>query len=217
MQPAPADQSRSSLTKRILAPALAVLALGAGGVTVWKSGALTASTPPNTVATTAGAIPPCSTSGKNFNGQDLTNHNFNADPPGSLVNANFGNAKLRGAIFAGQNLTGACFNGADLGPSNKGTADFTQTTLTNTTFIGATLDQTDFTFANITCADFSQTSLIKATFGPRQNIAAGSGCRTKFVSSAIDVHVITTDNWGNVDFTNTNVQKLAPGSFSVAC
>jgi uncharacterized protein YjbI with pentapeptide repeats len=217
----PSNNTNSSFAKRILAPALAVLAVAGGGVAAWKTGALT-SAPKTTTAIKANAVtapvapPPCNTSGTNFSGQDLTNHNFNADAPGSLKNANFQNAKLRGAIFTSQDLTGACFNGADLGPSDKGSVDFTQTTLAGTSFIGATLDQTDFTFATINCADFSQTSLIKATFGPLQKIQAGNGCRTKFINSTIDVHVITTDNWGKVDFTDTNFQNLSPDTFSLA-
>src|SRR5688572_24337686 len=66
------------------------------------------------LAADAGAAPPaCKAGGPDYSGQDLTNHNFVADPAGSLRNANFQNAKLRGAIFTGQDLTGACFNGAD--------------------------------------------------------------------------------------------------------
>ncbi|MGR8981399.1 MAG: pentapeptide repeat-containing protein [Gammaproteobacteria bacterium] len=206
MAPTVVDQSNSPFVKQVSVSALAVLVLG-GGIAPLSIGQVKAA---------ASDVTACSTAGRNFSGKDLTNHNFNADPPGSLVKANFGNANLRGAVFSGQDLTEACFNGADLGPSEKGSVDFTQTTLNKTTFIGATLDQTDFTFATINCADFSQTSLIKAIFGPRQNIVAGNGCRTRFVSSTIDVHVITADNWGNVDFTDTNFQNLSPDTFSLA-
>jgi len=51
------------------------------------------------------ANPTCSAEtvkGKNFSGQDWTNYNFSADPPGSLIGANFKNAKLSGAVFAGR-------------------------------------------------------------------------------------------------------------------
>ncbi|MDD5266973.1 MAG: pentapeptide repeat-containing protein [Methylococcales bacterium] len=205
MAPTAVDKSNSPFKKRIWFSALAVLSLG--GIAPLSVGLVKAA---------ASDAPACSTTGKNFSGKDLTNHNFHADPAGSLVRANFGNAKLRGAVFSGQDLTEACFNGADMGPSDKGPVDFTQTTLNKTSFIGATLDQTDFTFATINCADFSQTSLMKATFGPRQNIVAGNGCRTNFVSSVIDVNVITTDNWGMVDFTNTNFKNLSPDTFSLA-
>src|SRR5690242_6085656 len=70
--------------------------------------------------------------GHDYSNQDLTDHNFSADPKGSLVNANFTNAKLYGAIFAGQDLSGANFQSAKLGPSAKGTVDFTNTTLNKT-------------------------------------------------------------------------------------
>lgn len=167
------------------------------------------------VALAAGpTCPPAS--GKNYSGQNLTDTNFSAAIPGSLVGANFSNAILKGTIFANQDLTGASFQGADLGPSDKGSVDFTNTTLTNTCFIQATMNATDFTFANFHCTDFSNTSLIQAQFGPSQNIAADTRCRTKFVGSAIDVHVISTDNWGRVDFTNASFQNLSPSTFSLA-
>ena len=146
----------------------------------------------------------------------MTDHNFRAEPAGSLVGANFTGATLKGAIFAGQDLTGASFQGAALGPSDKGPVDFTNTTLNQTCFINATMDATDFSYAVMTCADFSGTSLMKAQFGPQQNIQAGSGCRTKFNGSAIDVNAITTDNWGKTDFTNANFQNLSPATFSLS-
>jgi uncharacterized protein YjbI with pentapeptide repeats len=154
-------------------------------------------------------------SGKNYSGQNLANHNFHAEPAGSLVGANFTNAKLQGAVFNGQDLTSASFQGADLSPSANGPVDLTNTVLNKTCFIGATLNSTDFTFAAITCADFSNTSLMKAQFGPMQNIQAGSGCRTKFNGGAIDVNAITTSNWGKVDFTDTVFQNLSPATFSL--
>ena len=162
-----------------------------------------------------GATCPAPT-GKDYSGQDLTDHNFRAEPAGSLVGANFTGATLKGAIFAGQDLTGASFQGAALGPSDKGPVDFTNTTLNQTCFINATMDATDFSYAVMTCADFSGTSLMKAQFGPQQNIQAGSGCRTKFIGSAIDVNAITTDNWGKTDFTNANFQNLSPATFSLS-
>jgi len=165
-------------------------------------------------ATSGPSCPP--TSGQDFSGKDLTNKNFSAAPPGSLVGANFANAILKGAIFANQDLTGASFQGADLGPSANGNVDFTNTTLTNTCFIAATMNATDFTFANFNCTDFSNTSLIQAQFGPSQNIASNKTCRTKFVGSVIDVHAITTDHWGSVDFTNASFQNLSPNTFSLA-
>jgi uncharacterized protein YjbI with pentapeptide repeats len=157
--------------------------------------------------------------GKNFAGQDLINHNFRADPPGSLVGANFTGAKLSGAVFAGQDLTNAKFQGADLGPS-RGPVDFTSATLTNTCFIGANLDQTDFTYAVVTCADYSATSLMKATFGPLQDFRAGAGCRTRFVGATLDVNAITDDfagksNWSKSDFTLANFQNVSPSTFSL--
>jgi uncharacterized protein YjbI with pentapeptide repeats len=146
----------------------------------------------------------------------LTDHNFHAEPAGSLVGANFTGATLKGAIFAGQDLTGASFQGAALGPSTKGPVDFTNTTLNQTCFINATMDATDFSYAVMTCADFSNTSLMQAQFGPQQNIQAGSGCRTTFNGSAIDVNAITTDNWGKTDFTSTKFQNLSPATFSLS-
>ena len=168
------------------------------------------------------ANPTCSATtgkGKNFSGQDLTNHNFSADPPGSLIGANFKNAKLSGAIFAGQDLTNASFEGADLGP-NKAPVNFTGAKLTNTCFINANLDQTDFSFSVITCADFTGTSLMKATFGPVQNIVKSAGCRTKFVGATLDVNLITIDlggksNWSKSDFTRANFQNLSPNTFNL--
>jgi uncharacterized protein YjbI with pentapeptide repeats len=155
-------------------------------------------------------------SGHDYSGQNLTDHNFHADPAGSLVNANFAKATLNGAIFAGQDLSGANFQGASLAPSGKGPVDFTQTTLNKTCFIGAIMDATDFTFATITCADFSDTSLMKAQFGPQQNIQAGNGCRTKFNGSAMDVNAIATANWSKSDFTDTIFQNLSQATFSLA-
>jgi uncharacterized protein YjbI with pentapeptide repeats len=158
--------------------------------------------------------------GKNFSGQDLRNHNFHSDPPGSLVRANFANAKLSGAVFSGQDLNGASFENADLGPS-RAPVDFTNSVLNNTCFIRANLDQTDFSFARMTCVDFSETSLMLASFGPRQNILAGQNCRMKFVGATLDVHLITIDssgksNWSKSDFTNANFQNLSPSTFSLA-
>lgn len=168
------------------------------------------------------AAPSCPGStgtGHSYAGQDLTNHNFSAEPAGSLVGANFKGAKLSGAVFAGQDLTNASFESAQLGPS-KGPVDFTSSKLVNTCFIGAVLDQTDFTYADIACADFSYTSLMKATFGPIQNIRAGAGCRTKFVGATLDVHLITNDasgrsNWSQADFTAANFQDLTPSTFNL--
>lgn len=157
---------------------------------------------------------PLQPTGKDFSGQDLTDHNFHADPPGSLKGANFANATLKGAIFSGQDLTGASFAGADLGPSGKGPADFTNTILEKTCFIGAVMNETDLNFATIKCADFSNTSLMQANFGPGQNIVAGDdGCRTSFKGASIEVSAITTDNWGKVDFSNTKF--TIPTTFSL--
>jgi uncharacterized protein YjbI with pentapeptide repeats len=154
-------------------------------------------------------------SGQDYSGQNLTDHNFHADSPGSLINANFANATLNGAIFAGQDLTGANFQKASLAPSGKGPVDFTNTTLNKTCFVGAVMDATDFTFAIMTCTDFSNTSLMKAQFGPLQNIQPGNGCRTNFTGSTIDVNAIATSNWGKSDFTDTIFQNLSPATFSL--
>ena len=178
--------------------------------------------PAPVAAQPAGLAATCSAAtgrGTSFVGQDLTNHNFSADPPDSLIGADFSNAKLSGAIFAGQNLSLAKFAGANLGPG-QAPVNFTSSTLTGTCFIGAILDQTDFSFAVITCADFSATSLIQATFGPVQNIVAGPGCRTKFDGATLDVHLISNDfngksNWGKSDFTAANFQNLAPATFDL--
>ena len=164
----------------------------------------------------AAAQCPVAPTGKNYSGRDLTNHNFRAEPPGSLVGANFENAILKGAIFTGQDLTGASFKGADLGPSERGRVDFTSTTLDKTCFINATLNATNFTFARIRCADFSDTSLMQAEFGPRQNIQPGANCRTNFVGATIDVRAITTDHWKDVNFTEANFQNVSPSTFSLA-
>ncbi len=157
--------------------------------------------------------------GPDYSGRDLTNHNFSADPPGSLVGANFAKANLSGAIFAGQDLTNVSFVGANLGPA-RGPVDFTSAKLTNTCFIGANLDQTDFTYANIACADFSGSSLMKAAFGPMQNMRQINACRAKFVGATLDVHLITVDysgksNWSKSDFTNANFPNLSPDNFNL--
>lgn len=169
--------------------------------------------------TASAAVPaftcPLQPTGRNFVGQDLTNHNFHADQPGSLKGANFTNAILKGAIFAGQDLTGASFEGADLGPSDKGPVDFTNTWLEKSCFINAVMNETNFTFATIKCTDFSNTSLMQANFGPRQNILSGDGCRTRFNAATIDVTVITPENWSKIDFSNTNFQNLSPATFSL--
>ena len=168
------------------------------------------------LAPAARSAPSCpAVTGHDYSNQDLTDHNFSADPPGSLVNANFTNAKLYGAIFAGQDLSGANFQSAKLGPSTKGTVDFTNTTLNRTCFIGAVMDATDFTFASMTCTDFSGTSLMKAQFGPMQNVQAGNGCRTKFNGGTLDVNAIATNNWGKSDFTDAIFQNLSPSTFSL--
>lgn len=158
---------------------------------------------------------PVSPTGKNYSGQNLTNHNFRADPPGSLVRANFEGAILKGAIFTGQDLTGASFKGADLGPSEKGSVNFTNTNLDKTCFINATMNATNFTFAKIKCADFSDTSLMQAEFGPRQNIQPGANCRTNFIGATIDVRAITTDHWKDINFTDANFQNISPSTFSL--
>src|ERR1700691_529943 len=161
-----------------------------------------------------------SATGKDFRGQDLTDHNFRTDPPGSLRSANFAGAKLSGAAFDQQDLTGASFEGANLGPSKKGSVGFTKTILDHTCFMGANLDKTDFTHADIKCADFSQTSLMYAKFGPTQEIHASASCRTKFVGATLDVRLIGNDfsgksNWSKSDFTDANFQNSGP-PFSLA-
>jgi len=166
--------------------------------------------------------PTCQSStgtGKNFAGQNLENHNFRADPPGSLRGANFTDAKLSGAIFAGQDLTNARFERANLGPS-RGAVDFTESVLNNTCFINAVLDQTDFAYAAVTCADFSGTSLMLATFGPLQDFRVGNNCRTKFVGATLDVHLITADfmgksNWSKSDFSWANFQNMSAATFNL--
>lgn len=159
---------------------------------------------------------PVTPTGKNYKGQNLTNHNFRADAPGSLIGADFENAILKGAIFTGQDLTGASFKGADLGPSEKGTVNFTNTNLEKTCFIDATMNATNFTFAKIKCADFSNTSLMQAQFGPRQNIQPGVNCRTNFAGATMDVRAITTDHWKDINFTSANFQNLSPSTFSLS-
>lgn len=171
-------------------------------------------------AKTAAVCAPDTGTGHSYAGQDLTNHNFSAEPAGSLVGADFSTAKLSGAVFAGQDLTKAKFQGASLGPA-KGPVDFTNATLTKTCFVGATLDETDFSYAVISCADFTETSLIKATFGPTQNIVMGTGCRTLFNGATMDVRLIGPDfsgksNWSKTDFTSANFLNLTPAMFSLA-
>jgi uncharacterized protein YjbI with pentapeptide repeats len=178
--------------------------------------------PQTAVAANPSETPTCAVgtgTGKSFAGQDLTNHNFSADPPGSLHDADFTNAKLSGAIFANQDLTSARFQGANLGPA-KGPVDFTYATLKNTCFIGANLDETDFSYAPITCADFSGTSLIRASFGPVQKMVADWCGRTKFTGATLDIHLISNDftgksNWSKSDFTAANFLNLSPATFNL--
>jgi uncharacterized protein YjbI with pentapeptide repeats len=171
------------------------------------------------IAQPSPTCPSSTGTGKNFAGQDLTDHNFRADPPGSLVGANFSNAKLSGAVFAGQDLTNAKFQSANLGPA-RGPVDFTQSILTNTCFVDAVMDQTDFSYAIFTCTDFSGTSLMQATFGPLQDFRTGNNCRTKFVAATLDVHLITEDlagksNWSKSDFSWANFQNLSAATFNL--
>ncbi|WP_025367471.1 pentapeptide repeat-containing protein [Thioalkalivibrio paradoxus] len=158
---------------------------------------------------------PVAPSGPDYSGQDLTNRNFHDRPAGSLRGANFENAILKGARFDGQDLTGASFRGADLGPSGFGPVNFSGAVLHETCFIDAILNATRFTFAEFRCTDFSGTSLMHAEFGPRQQIAAGDGCRTDFSHATLDVNAITTDHWGQIDFTRTNFQNVSPSTFSL--
>ncbi len=155
--------------------------------------------------------------GRNFANQSLVNHNFNADPPGSLRNANFENADLRGAVFAEQDLTGASFKNANLGPSAPGRpASFAKATLERACFVRATLNATDFTYAKFTCTDFTGTSLMEAEFGPSQDIVAGNNCRTSFAGATIDVNAIETEHWGKSDFSFTDFKNVSPQTFTLA-
>jgi uncharacterized protein YjbI with pentapeptide repeats len=209
-RPSAAVAGRASLAALLMLCTL-VLGLAAG------PGPARAASPETRARLAAAGDPACpAATGPDYSNQDLTNHNFASAPPGSLKGANFNGATLKGAIFSNQDLTGATFQGADLGPSTKGSVDFTGTTLTNACFIGAVMNATDFTFANFNCTDFSATSLMQAQFGPAQNIAHNTSCRTRFVGSTIDVHAITTNHWGFVDFTNAQFQNLGPSTFSLA-
>ena len=94
--------------------------------------------------------------------------------------------------------------------------DFTNATLTDTCFINATMNATDFTYANFRCTDFSNTSLIQAQVRPQpEHRRRYQLLRIKFVASVIDVHAISTDHWGSVDFTNASFQNLSPSTFSL--
>jgi uncharacterized protein YjbI with pentapeptide repeats len=196
---------------------VSILALTALIAAIYPDFPARSASPPATQ--TAPACPATTGTGKNFSGQDLSNHNFHADPPGSLIGANFSKSQLSGAVFAGQDLTNASFQDANLGPA-RGPVDFTDAVLTNTCFINANLDVADFSYAVISCADFSATSLMKATFGPTQDIRMDSKCRTKFIGATLDVHMITDDfagksNWGKSDFTRANFQNLSPSTFNL--
>jgi uncharacterized protein YjbI with pentapeptide repeats len=214
---ADASSSKGGLVRMAAVGAAAIVA----GV-LFGSGTLKRATPEFIAPAAAQNGPTCASTtgkGRNFAGQDLTNHNFSADPPGYLVGANFKGAKLSGAIFARQDLTNASFEGANLGPS-KAPVNFTSAILANTCFINADLDETDFAFAVVTCADFSGTSLIKATFGPTQNFVSAMTCRTKFVGATLDVNLITSDfsgksNWSKSDFTRANFQNVSPATFNL--
>ncbi|MFP5246874.1 MAG: pentapeptide repeat-containing protein, partial [Thermoanaerobaculia bacterium] len=166
-------------------------------------------------ARVAAATCPAAT-GRNFAGQNLADHNFHADPPGSLRGANFEGANLKGAVFEGQDLTGAVFKKADLGPSSKGSATFAKAILDRTCFVGATLNATDFTYARFACTDFSDTSLLQAEFGPSQDITGSPTCRTSFVGATIDVNAIETEHWGKVDFSFAAFANVSPQTFNLA-
>jgi uncharacterized protein YjbI with pentapeptide repeats len=148
-------------------------------------------------------------------GKNLVDHNFSADPPGSLRFTNFENADLRGAIFIGVDLTGSSFKNAKLGPSPKGSSSFNRAILDKTCFIGATLDKADFSFARFRCADFANTSLMQAEFGADQVFDPSTACRTTFVGATLDVNAITVPNWKKVDFTGAKFQNVKPETFDL--
>ena len=153
------------------------------------------------------------TTGKDFSGKQLADHNFAAEPAGSLRGANFAKADLRGAIFAGQDLTGASFDGAALGPGRErhgddSGVDFTRTVLDATCFLNAHLERADFRYAAITCAEFSGAYLDGVRFGPRPNFPARQGCRTRFADSHLDARAIPSGYWGKVDFTDANLTNV---------
>ena len=75
------------------------------------------------------------TTGPDFSGQNLQNHNF-------------AGMDLTGANFAGANLQGAIFDGAELANANFSTPGHT-TNLSGASFIGADLTNADFTGVNL--------------------------------------------------------------------
>ena len=170
--------------------------------------------PPHILAQPPPACPPAL--GTSFAGQNLTNSNFHASSPGSLVGADFSNATLNGATFAGQDLTNAVFTNASLTG-----VDFTGATLNRTCFSGASMNGTQFTFATLRCPNFSGTSMLGAVLGPAPAISSDSGCRTSFAGATLDVNAIPVTSWGIIDFTgakflnlNTSFQKLVGANIS---
>ncbi|MCU1244290.1 MAG: pentapeptide repeat protein [Acidobacteria bacterium] len=159
----------------------------------------------------AQAVCPAPT-GKDFSGQNLTDHNFSGQ---KLQGANFTKAVLDGAQFANADLTGAIFPGASLTPSAKGRADFTGATLIKSCFAGAVLRQTDFQFARLACSDFSRSDVTQVNFGPRPDFdPAGNGCgRAKFVDATIRVQQIPFGLWRFTDFTRTRFLGLTTETF----
>jgi uncharacterized protein YjbI with pentapeptide repeats len=153
----------------------------------------------------SGQPPPAcpSATGTSFAEQNLTNHNFHASPPGSLVGADFSNTTLNGATFAGQDLTNAVFTNANLTG-----VDFTGATLNRTCFSGASMNGTQFTFATLRCPNFSGTSMLGAVLGPAPAITSDSGCRTSFAGATLDVNAIPVTSWGIIDFTGTTFRNL---------
>lgn len=165
------------------------------------------------------AAPRCAaTTGPDFAGKDLSNTNFAARAPDSLVGANFRGATLKGAKFANQNLQGASFEQAIFGPGDGGSVvDFSGANLDQTCFAGATgLGGADLSYASFHCTDFSNTVLVDAVFGPVQAIRADQRCRTSFAGATLRIDAISLDNWGRVDFSGARFHGLDPASFSLA-
>lgn len=162
--------------------------------------------------------PPCPVppSGKNYSGQDLTDHNFSRT---DLTGANFSRATLNGAQFIGANLAGASFRGAKLGPSAKNHVSFSEAALRQACFIGTTLAQADLQFADVTCADFSQADLTDTKFGPLPKIdtafATEYNCRTRFVKATMKIDQFPLNLWRYTDFSYANFIDLSPATFSL--
>ena len=156
------------------------------------------------VIAAANGCPAPDPAGKNYTGQDLTDHNFaNAN----LDKANFTGAKLNGAVFIGASLKGAVFSGATLNASSNGLADFSLADLTNACFSGAQLEGARFQYAGLKGTKFIGADISSASFGPEIKASTDPKSRTTFAKTTMNCEFI--DQWKLLDLTGAKVMACA--------